>query len=303
MKKLLKHWGWAGFLCVALLAVTLLISTQTDTARAASWPTYGQGSSGENIRSIQYLLRQRGYSLDVDGIYGAATEAAVKDFQSKNGLSADGIVGPDTWSKLIVTLRSGSSGAAVTALQRQLNAHGASLTVDGAFGAATEAAVKSFQSKSGLSADGIAGPDTWNRLIAGGGSDDSTKLTHSQAMSMLRANGISVVSSGNCSDRNRSNCTSLEQVRRNTIEQIIAFKQKSGCAITITGGTETGHASGTYSHWNGYKLDIQPTSCVSNYITGHFKAAGTRGDGAKLYTDGADRIYARESNHWDITYK
>jgi hypothetical protein len=35
------------------------------------------------------------------------------------------------------------------------------------------------------------------------------------------------------------------------VSGIITLKNASGCSINITGGTETGHASGTYSHWNG----------------------------------------------------
>ncbi|MFC7491846.1 MULTISPECIES: hypothetical protein [unclassified Knoellia] len=129
-----------------------------------------------------------------------------------------------------------------------------------------------------------------------------TKLTHSQATAKLSAAGISWTSSGGCSNRNVSTCTSFEQVNSATIDGIITFKRASGCAITITGGTETGHASGTYSHWNGYKVDIGLTTCAGNYITGTFPYNGTRGDGAPTYKSGAGNIYAKESNHWDILY-
>ena len=84
--------------------------------------------------------------------------------------------------------------------------------------------------------------------------------------------------------------------------RIITLKNASGCAITITGGTETGHASGTYSHWNGYKVDISFSSCIDGYITRSFPYIGKRGDGAPMYKSAAGNIYARESNHWDITY-
>ncbi|KGN36790.1 hypothetical protein [Knoellia subterranea] len=129
-----------------------------------------------------------------------------------------------------------------------------------------------------------------------------TKLTHAQATAKLSAAGISWTSSGGCSNRNVSTCTSFDQVNSATIDGIITLKRASGCSILITGGTETGHASGTYSHWNGYKLDISPYTCISNYITGTFPYIGLRGDGARQYKSGAGNIYARESNHWDILY-
>ncbi|WP_432586353.1 hypothetical protein ABVG11_09530 [Streptomyces sp. HD1123-B1] len=130
-----------------------------------------------------------------------------------------------------------------------------------------------------------------------------TKLSHADATARLRAAGVGWTSSGGCSDRNRPTCTSFEQVNLATIQGATTLKQGSGCALTITGGTETGHASGTYSHWNGYKLDFSPTSCLSGYITRTFTNIGPRpGDGAQQYRSGAGNIYARESNHWDVLF-
>ncbi|NJQ03611.1 hypothetical protein HCK00_24605 [Streptomyces sp. PLAI1-29] len=129
-----------------------------------------------------------------------------------------------------------------------------------------------------------------------------TKLTHSQATTRLRNAGVSWTSSGGCSNRNQSNCTSFEQVNLATIQGAETLKSASGCALTITGGTETGHASGTYSHWNGYKLDYSLSTCVNNYVTGNFTYIGTRSDGAAQYRSGAGNIYAKEGNHWDVLY-
>jgi hypothetical protein len=123
------------------------------------------------------------------------------------------------------------------------------------------------------------------------------KYTHAQATAQLRAAGITWTSSGGCSDRNRPNCTSFEQINQTTIAGAKTFKRASGCALTITGGTETGHASGTYSHWNGYKVDYRLSSCVTNYITGTFTSIG-----GNKWKSAAGNIYYRESNHWDVTY-
>jgi peptidoglycan hydrolase-like protein with peptidoglycan-binding domain len=137
---------------------------------SSSWPTESQGSSGENVYSIQLLLQARGYSLSIDGDFGPGTAAAVKAFQSAHSLGVDGVVGPRTWQALIISTSQGSSGSAVTALQRQLNAHGQSVGVDGNFGPLTEAAVRSYQSSNGLGVDGIAGPQTWQSLVSTSGS-------------------------------------------------------------------------------------------------------------------------------------
>jgi hypothetical protein len=123
------------------------------------------------------------------------------------------------------------------------------------------------------------------------------KYTHAQATAQLRAAGITWTSSGGCSDRNRPNCTSFVQLNLTPIAGAKTFKRASGCALTITGGTETGHASGTYSHWNGYKVDYRLSSCVTNYITGTFTSIG-----GNKWKSAAGNIYYRESNHWDVTY-
>lgn len=66
------------------------------------------------------------------------------------------------------TIRSGSSGSAVTIAQCRLRTAGSSITADGAFGPTTSSAVKSFQSARGLAADGIVGSRTWTALLAYG---------------------------------------------------------------------------------------------------------------------------------------
>lgn len=62
------------------------------------------------------------------------------------------------------TLRFGSSGNAVRALQRLLRANNYFISIDGSFGAVTETAVRAFQEQRGLIADGIVGPRTWREL-------------------------------------------------------------------------------------------------------------------------------------------
>jgi N-acetyl-anhydromuramyl-L-alanine amidase AmpD len=134
--------------------------------RILVWPTVARGATGERVRTVQYLLRQAGQTLTVDGSFGPATEAAVRAFQQSRGLAQTGVVNGATWTALIVTVRSGSTGEAVKAVQSQLNTRGYGLTVDGAFGARTDAAVRDFQTQRNLGVDGVVGRLTWNALVS-----------------------------------------------------------------------------------------------------------------------------------------
>jgi peptidoglycan hydrolase-like protein with peptidoglycan-binding domain len=63
-------------------------------------PTLRQGDRGEDVRRLQMLLRDHGYAIVADGAFGPLTTSIVRQFQSACGLTADGIVGPDTWEAL-----------------------------------------------------------------------------------------------------------------------------------------------------------------------------------------------------------
>lgn len=58
------------------------------------------GSQGDDVKYLQETLKGLGYAIGVDGIFGQETDKAVREYQKKNGLSVDGIVGPQTWAKL-----------------------------------------------------------------------------------------------------------------------------------------------------------------------------------------------------------
>lgn len=133
-----------------------------------TWPVVEEGGSGENVRTVQYLLNQNGATLTVDGDFGPLTKTAVEQFQGPHGLVSDGKVATDTWSALIVDVASGSIGAAVSAVQSQLNSRIGGPTVDGDFGPETDGLVRNFQTDRGLTVDGIVGPETWNALVSAG---------------------------------------------------------------------------------------------------------------------------------------
>jgi peptidoglycan hydrolase-like protein with peptidoglycan-binding domain len=87
-----------------------LAQTPVTTTCDPNAQTLKKGDSGEIVVTLQNLLVEKGY-IDgdyVDGDFGPGTEAAVKQFQTDNGLTADGIVGPTTWQALCSTAASPS---------------------------------------------------------------------------------------------------------------------------------------------------------------------------------------------------
>jgi SpoIID/LytB domain protein len=159
------------------LGVTSIGTTPPPTT---GLPFLQRGARGTSVRTLQSALTRNGIRTGADGIFGAITERNVRTFQGQRGLPATGSVDAATWAALGVTLsspaptptapatrptlRRGSTGQAVRELQYALVAKGQRITVDGAFGAQTEVAVKAFQASAGLAADGVVGPSTWAAL-------------------------------------------------------------------------------------------------------------------------------------------
>jgi murein L,D-transpeptidase YcbB/YkuD len=154
------------------------VSAAATAQTLQPWPVLSQGSNNTwplvTVRSLQYLLNAHGAKLTVDGLFGPKTKAAVITFQRSHGLAATGVVNAGTWRSLIVTVRQGSVGPAVRAVQDQINFRnnkdGRTLIVDGIFGPKTAAAVKAFQRAMSIevprfAVDGIVGPQTWQALV------------------------------------------------------------------------------------------------------------------------------------------
>jgi peptidoglycan hydrolase-like protein with peptidoglycan-binding domain len=185
------------FSLVLAVATSLALVGVAPPAQAATYPTLSQGSTGPNVTSLQFLLTSRSRSTAADGDFGSGTKAAVAAFQSSAGLTADGVAGPATFGALVSTVRQGSSGPAVQALQVQLNKHGSSLSTDGDFGPATNSAVRSFQSSHGLTVDGVVGPATWQNLLGtGNGSTTSPGTTYASLSDEQKANARTIIGVG-----------------------------------------------------------------------------------------------------------
>lgn len=192
-------------------------------------------STGSDVKELQGYLKTIGYTyVSVTGTFDSNTNRAVKDIQKKNKLTADGVVGEETWAAVINTyvnavlkqmgreeypeqnfddehvpdldkvnsgsgsgsnagsssnsgstssgsnagtttvpvisvsgrsmVYNGCTGSDVKALQQLLNRLGYGLVEDGIFGSGTDAAVRSFQKKYGLTVDGYVGPASWKKL-------------------------------------------------------------------------------------------------------------------------------------------
>jgi murein L,D-transpeptidase YcbB/YkuD len=155
-----------------------LVSATVRTQALQPWPVLRQGPNAAwppvTVRSLQYLLNAHGAKIAITGKFGAPTKAAVIKFQRARHLTADGVVGANTWRTLIVSVRKGSTGPAVRAVQDQINfrnnRNGHTLNVDGIFGPKTQATVRAFQQAMahqvhGFPVDGIVGPLTWQALV------------------------------------------------------------------------------------------------------------------------------------------
>ena len=176
-------------------SATNAVVTPPPTSRPTATPqgSLKLGSTGQEVKDLQQRLKALGfYTGSVDGDFGVGTENAVKAFQKQYGLTVDGKVGTQTMAKLTAAratakptvsptprptatpayssntyLRNGNSGNQVRQLQEQLIALGylAGKSTSN-FDNATEAAVLAFQRRNGVDADGVAGPNTLQKLYS-----------------------------------------------------------------------------------------------------------------------------------------
>jgi peptidoglycan hydrolase-like protein with peptidoglycan-binding domain len=156
-------------LLLPLVVVALFVAAAPASASTLSdsYPVQSLGNRGSNVRAIQGLLRAHGSPIAIDGVYGASTKAAVQAFQSGHDLTPSGIVAAATWDALVIPVKLGSTGEAVSALQRLLNEkRRAGQGVTGTFGPVTRDNVAAFQRHFGMTVWGRVGRVTWRRLIA-----------------------------------------------------------------------------------------------------------------------------------------
>ena len=98
-------------------------------------------------------------------------------------------------------------------------------------------------------------------------------------------------------------CTSMAGIQSSTLDSAIQLKKDCGCNLNITGAAELGHATGVASHASGNKLDFSLNADLNRYIQQSFPPIATRSDGAAQYQAPDGTIYAKEGDHWDVTFK
>ena len=172
------------------------------TIFAGDYRTLQFGTAGDRVRILQRALLALGFNVKVDGSYGTTTHAAVKAFQKVVGLTQDGKAGKKTLTKLETyfdangnctsgpiagntpaepekdpnapiygiperTLRFGYTGLDVKyTMQRLYDLGFYNSKIDEKFGSGMMKALKAFQKKNGLTADGVVGPKTIKVLFS-----------------------------------------------------------------------------------------------------------------------------------------
>ena len=189
-------------------AVGTFTAAERKASAANSDTTYiRENSSGATVSKVQTELKALGYySGKVTGNAGPKTVAAIKSFQGKNGLTADGIAGPQTIAKIDAAYEAkggSSSGSGSSASGLKLNSKGTDVRnlqqdlttlgyywakITGNFGEKTEAAVKRFQEENGLTADGVAGTKTLNAIAAAVARKGGTPASGGNAGTTLKLN-------------------------------------------------------------------------------------------------------------------
>jgi peptidoglycan hydrolase-like protein with peptidoglycan-binding domain len=151
---------------VAAVAFGVVRLLRGDDVEPVLFPTVDPGSVGAEVTAAQYLLNDHGVDIEVTGFFDDATSQATRQFEQQVGIIADAVLGPLTWSELVITLQPDSEGDAVRAAQTLLNDNGAALPVDGRFDSRTRDAVIAFERANELHVDGIVDVDVWKHLLA-----------------------------------------------------------------------------------------------------------------------------------------
>lgn len=189
-------------------AVGTFTAAERKASAANSDTTYiRENSSGATVSKVQTELKALGYYYgQITGNAGPKTVAAIKSFQGKNGLTADGIAGPQTIAKIDAAYEAkggSSSGSGSSASGLKLNSKGTDVRnlqqdlttlgyywaeITGNFGAKTETAVKRFQEENGLTADGVAGTKTLKAIAAAVARKGGTPASGGNAGTTLKLN-------------------------------------------------------------------------------------------------------------------
>jgi len=201
------------------------------------------GSTDPFVKTVQKLLWSYGYyDGNWSGVFDSATWNAVKEFQTANNLTADGIVGTRTWAVLSgVPVSKGEAQQentqAIQSYQQRLADLGwYSGALTGKYDKATVAAVRGFQSASGLKVDGAVGANTYSKLFA------ADAITKAEAQNQQKVDSHPVIRPG---------------VQGSYVREIQTLLNAKGYSLTVDGkfGAGTTAAVKAFQEANGLKAD------------------------------------------------
>lgn len=223
------------------------------------------GSSGSAVKVARCLL-----DTPVTGAYDAAFAECVKVYQKANGLTADGIIGKNTWAAIAknaptVSTSKNRKGNDAMAVQLLVGAD-----ADGIFGAKTKSAVAAYQSANGLTADGIVGKNTWNALLVGNQSEKVTSCVHYLQWDS-RWKKVPYTSCGNAKQTiGNSGCgtTSMAMILATWMDASITPVETSKLAVqngfrTKSNGTSWSYFEWCFKHWSGFTKFIKTSSVAT----------------------------------------
>lgn len=229
-------------------------------------------SKGDEVKVLQLVLGFTG--KDVDGKFGKNTEKALKAWQKKNGLTADGVAGEKTWTKvaeIAPTLKTGSEGTWVLILEILLE----TMTDDGKYLAEEKQVVKAYQLSKKLEADGIVGKKTWaclfgvvHEVVTSNGTNSKQPVNYKQYDSRW---GSIVYTKNNTYNKKQtiksSGCgpTSAADIVATWWDKKITPKEM--CALSVKHGYRTTN-SGTA--WSYFKFVGQKYGCSKFLQTSSF---------------------------------
>ena len=244
--------------------------------------TLKYGDSGSKVTALQNNLKVLGYYTGtVDGKFGAGTHRAVVAFQQANGLDADGLAGTKTLnliaekasasagnsgsssssssasssssssstSSLTRTLRRGYTGEDVKLVQtrlKELKYYTGS--IDGVYGTGSIEAVKKFQKAHGLTADGLAGTKTFNKLFSSSAvpngsssssSSDSTTASGTYVTLRLGSKGDEVKKLQNALRALDYLLSADGTYGEETVEAVMEFQRINGLSADGVAGSKT----------------------------------------------------------------
>ena len=284
-------------------------SWQTSTQDYnAGYPVLRVGSTGSDVSDLQARLTELGYYTGtIDGKYSTGTQSAVTEFQSRNGLTADGIAGRATQDKLYsasaqpktvsasaadsgyTLLKEGASGLDVRKLQGRLAELGYYAGgVDGIYGSTTTSAVKAFQRANGLSGDGQAGSQTQTKLYSA-----SAKYAASPVATANpdQTRTLTVGMTGN-------DVYALQ-------ERLIELNYLSGVADGVF-GTETQNALTAFQSRNGLTADGTAGASTLKKLNGSCKPAAATaepsGNGTMREGDTGEDVYTLQARLFELGY-